>query len=129
MAVRRMLHARGLRYRVAARPLKNVRRTADLVFGPTRVAVFVDGCFWHGCPLHGTTPKSNSDYWIPKLARNIKRDRETDALLAAAGWLPIRVWEHEDPGAAAGRIEDVVRQRRDDSMTSSFRSSRHSQLE
>ena len=112
MALRRLLHAAGLRYRVSARPLRRVRRTADLVFGPARVAVFVDGCFWHCCPEHGTEPKINTAYWTPKLERNVERDRETDALLTDAGWLSVRVWEHEDPKVAARRVERIVRRRR-----------------
>lgn len=87
LAPRRLLHAQGFRYRVAACPLKGVPRTADLVFGPARVAVFVDGCFWHRCPDHGTLPKTNPNYWKPKLKRNVERDRETHALLAASGWI------------------------------------------
>lgn len=112
LALRRLIHAEGLRYRVAARPLVSLRRTADLVFRPARVAVFVDGCFWHACPEHGTQPATNTDYWLPKLARNVERDRQTDQLLHEAGWLSIRVWEHDDPGAAARRIIRVVRTRR-----------------
>jgi DNA mismatch endonuclease (patch repair protein) len=111
MALRRLLHAQGFRYRVSARPLKGVRRTADLVFGPARVAVFVDGCFWHCCPDHGTVPKANSDYWKPKLARNVARDRETDQLLAEAGWLALRIWEHEDSEQAAADVAQVVNSR------------------
>lgn len=112
LALRRLLHALGLRYRVSARPLKEIRRTADLVFRPAKVAVFVDGCFWHACPEHGTQPATNADYWAPKLARNVERDRHTDDLLHAAGWLSIRVWEHEDPRPAARRIARTVRKRR-----------------
>lgn len=111
MLLRRLLHAKGLRYRVAARPLPEVARTADLVFRPARVAVFVDGCFWHRCPDHGTTPKSNADYWLPKLERNVARDRETDALLVQAGWRVIRIWEHEDPGKAARSVAGIIRRR------------------
>ena len=117
MTLRRLLHARGLRYRVSAPPLRGVRRTADMVFGPAKVAVFVDGCFWHRCPVHGTSPKANSDYWLPKLERNVQRDRETDDLLRAAGWLSIRVWEHEDLESAAIHIAKVVFQRREDPDT------------
>lgn len=111
LALRRLLHARGLRYRVAARPLKGVRRTADIVFGPARVAVFVDGCFWHRCPDHGTDPKTNSSYWASKLKRNEERDRETDGLLVESGWLSVRVWEHEDPVLAAERVAQIVAER------------------
>lgn len=112
MALRRLLHGMGLRYRVSARPLRELRRTADLVFRPSRVAVFVDGCFWHQCPEHYTLPKTNTDYWLPKLIRNVERDRETDEALREAGWLPIRVWEHEDVGKAADRILKTVVKRR-----------------
>lgn len=112
LALRRLLHAEGLRYRVAVRPLPEVRRSADLVFRPAKVAVFVDGCFWHRCPDHATDPKTNSEYWKPKLDRNVERDRETDALLEAAGWISIRVWEHEEPVEASRRVANLVRQRR-----------------
>lgn len=108
-AVRTLLHAAGLRYRVNAQPLPGLRRTADIVFTRRRVAVFVDGCFWHACPDHGTVPKTNADWWTAKLARNIQRDQETNEQLAAAGWHVVRVWEHEDPRAAAHRIEALVR--------------------
>jgi DNA mismatch endonuclease, patch repair protein len=81
----------------------------DVVFTRRRVAVFLDGCFWHRCPDHGSDPRANSDYWGPKLARNVERDRAVDAALADAGWRVVRVWEHEDPGQAATRIEGIVR--------------------
>ena len=74
--------------------------------------MFVDGCFWHRCPDHATDPKTNSDYWKPKLERNVERDRETDRLLAEDGWLSIRIWEHEDPRKAAQRVVHIVRSRR-----------------
>lgn len=108
LLLRRRLHALGLRYTVHRRPVPNVRRTADIVFSRARVAVFVDGCFWHGCPEHATAPKTNAEWWTTKLARNVERDRETDALLAAAGWSVIRVWEHELPGEAAERVQALV---------------------
>src|SRR5438309_6923561 len=81
MAVRRAVHSAGLRYRVGTRPLPGVNRRADLVFRRARVAVFIDGCYWHGCPDHFVRPKSNVDYWDTKIGRNVKRDRQTDALL------------------------------------------------
>jgi DNA mismatch endonuclease (patch repair protein) len=112
LAIRRLLHGAGLRYRVSARPIPNLRRSADLVFRPARVAVFVDGCFWHCCPQHGTIPSTNAAYWVPKLARNVERDRETDALLTACGWLSVRVWEHEDAVEATEEIAQIVRHRR-----------------
>lgn len=111
LALRSAVHALGLRYRVAVRPLPNLRRTADLVFTRARVAIFLDGCFWHGCPEHHTKAKSNADYWSLKVDRNRARDRETDSLLRDAGWLPIRVWEHEDPAAAARVIKDLIMKR------------------
>lgn len=109
IAVRRLLHARGLRYRVDQAPLPGLRRRADVVFGPARVAVYVDGCFWHQCPQHGNQPRANSGYWEPKLRRNRERDAETDRLLAEAGWTVVRAWEHEAPGDVAARVEQAVR--------------------
>ncbi|MEU5739189.1 very short patch repair endonuclease [Streptomyces tendae] len=111
MALRRAVHALGLRYRVCKRPLPSLRRTADLVFSRARVAVFLDGCFWHGCPKHHSTPRTHSAYWSNKIRGNQDRDRDTDAQLAAAGWLAIRVWEHEDPTQAAHLIAQSVRAR------------------
>jgi len=108
LALRRLLHARGLRYRVDARPVKGLNRRADVVFGPVKVAVFVDGCFWHTCPEHGSSPRSNSDWWAEKLRRNVARDRDTDTKLAAAGWIVLRIWEHEPPEFAADRVARTV---------------------
>ncbi len=108
LAVRSAVHALGLRYRVAARPVRGVRRSADLVFRGRRVAVFVDGCFWHGCPDHFVMPRTNVDYWTTKIGRNRERDAETDALLVAEGWTVIRVWEHEDPRYGAERVRAVL---------------------
>jgi DNA mismatch endonuclease (patch repair protein) len=82
----------------------------DVVFTRRRVAIFVDGCYWHQCPEHGTSPHANSSYWGPKLERNVARDRDNDYRLREAGWSVIRVWEHEDPGAAAAAIlRDLTR--------------------
>ncbi len=111
LAVRRLLHAAGLRYRVDFAPLGG-RRWADIVFTRRRIAVYIDGCFWHGCPQHATHPKRNADYWLPKLAHNIERDRETDAQLRAAGWTVLRFWEHEAPAAVAAQIAAAVRDQR-----------------
>jgi DNA mismatch endonuclease, patch repair protein len=111
LALRSALHSRGLRFRVDASPLSGSRRRADLVFTSARIAVYCDGCFWHGCPEHGTWPKANADWWRDKIKRNQARDRDTDEHLRAEGWLPIRVWEHEDVIGAAGRIEQAVRAR------------------
>lgn len=99
LAFRRALHALGLRYRLHKAPLPGLRRKADIVFGPARVAVFVDGCFWHGCPEHGRRAHHvNAWYWPEKIARNRERDQETGELLSGAGWLVVRVWEHEVTG-------------------------------
>lgn len=108
LALRRRLHAMGFRYRVDTRPVAAMRRTADIVFRPCSVAVFVDGCFWHSCPVHGSKPKSNAQWWSEKLAANVQRDRDTDKRLAEAGWEVVRVWEHEDPAEAASHIAEVV---------------------
>lgn len=104
MAIRRAVHALGLRYRVAIRPEPALRRTADLVFTRARVAVFVDGCFWHGCDSHYVPSKTNATYWDAKILSNVQRDRETDAALERAGWSVIRVWSHEDVHLAAQSI-------------------------
>lgn len=104
IAIRKLLHAKGLRYRVNLPVVPERRRRADIVFTSRRVAVFVDGCFWHGCPEHATRPKANSEWWSLKLARNIERDRETDCLLSEAGWTVVRIWEHEDPAAAVEKL-------------------------
>lgn len=86
-----------------------MRSRADIVFGPAKVAVFVDGCFWHACPEHGSIPKNNRNWWQEKLAANQARDRRVDAELLERGWNPIRIWEHEDASSAADKIESVVR--------------------
>ena len=114
LAVRRLLHAAGLRYRVSTRPLPELRRTADIVFGRGKVAVFIDGCYWHGCPIHGQRPKTNAAFWNTKIDGNINRDRETDRQLAEAGWVVLRFWEHEPPAECAERITDMVNARRAD---------------
>lgn len=112
LALRRVLHAMGLRYRVCARPLPELRRTADLVFRPSRVAVEVRGCFWHGCPEHYRAPSANNPYWSAKVARNMARDAATEQTLAEAGWQLISVWEHDDVAEAAEKIYAAVRERR-----------------
>ncbi|MDI5979389.1 very short patch repair endonuclease [Amycolatopsis magusensis] len=112
VALRKVLHAHGFRYRVHRRPVRGVRREADIVFGPARVAVFVDGCFWHGCPEHGTWPRNNADFWQRKIETNRRRDKDTDERLAEEGWLSLRVWEHEKVDSAAARIIETVMSRR-----------------
>lgn len=110
LAVRSELHRRGIRFRVEY-PLLDLRRRADVAFPGKRVAVFVDGCFWHGCPEHGTWPKENEQWWREKLEANRSRDRDTDRRLSEAGWLVVRVWEHEKPLDAAERICAVIADR------------------
>lgn len=105
LRLRQLLHAAGLRYRVDYRPdVKDLRSRPDIVFTRRKIAVFVDGCFWHACPEHCVVPSSNTDYWIPKLRANVERDRRNDRLLEGAGWLVLRVWEHEPAAEAADRI-------------------------
>lgn len=107
--LRSALHRRGLRFRKDFLiRVGEVRVRPDVVFTKLKVAVFVDGCFWHSCPEHGSIPSRNREYWIPKLAANVVRDRKVDAALAGSGWFVERVWEHEKPGDAADRIEEVV---------------------
>lgn len=108
LQVRRAVHAMGLRYRVAHRPEPTLRRTADLVFTRARIAVFIDGCYWHGCPEHYIEPKRNVDYWRPKIERNRERDAETTAELTSRGWQVLRFWSHEDPLAVAEEIRAAV---------------------
>ena len=112
LLARRHVHAAGLRYRVNARPEPDLRRTADILFRPARVAVFIDGCFWHGCPEHYTKPQANRGFWAEKVARNRERDAETTRVLGERGWTVLRFWEHEDPIAVAAVIEREVRARR-----------------
>lgn len=111
LALRRELWRRGLRYRVDVAPIEGLRRRADLVFGRTKVAVYVDGCYWHGCPVHATLPKANRTWWIAKLEANFRRDRDTDTRVHDAGWAVVRVWEHEAVVEAADRVQTVVRSR------------------
>jgi DNA mismatch endonuclease, patch repair protein len=112
LRLRRLLHGRGMRYRVDHRvELPSGKVRVDIAFPRRRVAVFVDGCFWHGCPEHGTSPRSNAAYWRAKLARNRDRDRRNDQELGALGWQVIRIWEHESPQSAADSVIESVRKR------------------
>lgn len=104
VALRRELHRRGLRYFVDRAPFKGLRRRADLVFPRRKVAVYVDGCFWHSCPEHATKPRNNAQWWADKLAANVARDRNTDERLEAEGWSVVRVWEHEPVADAADKV-------------------------
>lgn len=106
LALRRALHARGLRFFVDRPVVPGQRRRADIVFPRWRLAVFADGCFWHGCPQHGHRPNHNGAWWHAKLERNRRRDRDTDASLRERGWVSLRVWEHERPQQAVERVLD-----------------------
>jgi DNA mismatch endonuclease (patch repair protein) len=110
--VRSALHAMGLRFRKNARPLPGLRCTADVVFRRERVAVFIDGCFWHGCPEHGRVPATNNSYWSEKLERNALRDRRNTRALEEAGWAVLRYWEHQPIEEVAVDIRDQVLGRR-----------------
>lgn len=109
LAVRRELHRRGLRYRVGYRPVRGLRRTVDIAFTGRKIAVFIDGCFWHGCPAHYRPARTNVGYWSPKIQKNRARDVDTTEKLSAAGWVVLRYWEHEDPEVVADKVEAAVR--------------------
>jgi DNA mismatch endonuclease (patch repair protein) len=109
MAIRRLLHAQGLRYRVCIKVPGAPRRTIDIAFTRAKIAVFVDGCFWHGCPDHGLVPASNRQWWVDKILRNRDRDAETSDLLVAAGWCVVRAWEHEPAADVVDRVSGLVR--------------------
>ena len=112
LALRRELHARGLRYRVQTRPTPEIRNRMDIVFRPAKVAVDVRGCFWHACKEHASRPKANADVWAAKLQRNLERDAALEYSLKEAGWHVEVVWEHEDPVEAANRIQALIARRR-----------------
>ncbi|POM26678.1 Very short patch repair protein [Actinomadura rubteroloni] len=110
IALRRALHAQGYRYRKDFRLdlAEGVRVRPDIVFTARKVAIFVDGCFWHVCPEHGRQPTSNEWYWTPKLRRNVERDRAADEALQAAGWRVVRLWEHVPLSDAVETVADVL---------------------
>jgi len=108
LRLRSALHRRGLRFFVDRSPIPGLRSRADIVFPRARVAVYVDGCFWHGCPEHGTWPKANAKWWRQKIQANVDRDRVADVALREADWLSIRVWEHDDPDVQALAIAVAV---------------------
>lgn len=110
-ALRSILHRKGFRYRIDTSPLEGHRTKADLVFAKARVAVFVDGCFWHGCPLHSTWPKTNAAWWKAKIKANMARDERITRALKAAGWSVVRTWAHEPPARAALRVERLLGRR------------------
>lgn len=109
VALRSALHRRGFRFRNDAPIVTDCGKIrVDIALARHRLAIFVDGCFWHCCPEHGTKPRSNTEYWRPKLERNRQRDASADALLHAAGWQVVRVWEHQDPEEAADLIDRLI---------------------
>jgi DNA mismatch endonuclease (patch repair protein) len=108
LALRSELHRRGLRFRVDFAPDPTVRCRVDIAFTRARIAIFVDGCFWHSCPEHGASPRANREWWRAKLDRNVERDRRNDIEMTRLGWAVVRVWEHEAPMAAADRICELV---------------------
>ncbi len=108
LALRRALHARGLRYRVHRRDLPG---TPDIVLSRARVAVFVDGCFWHGCASHCAVPKNNREWWVAKLVGNAERDRRKDRDLEQLGWLPLHLWEHTPVDEMVEQVLSAWRQR------------------
>lgn len=112
LALRSALHRLGLRFRVDCRPVPEIRRRADIVFRAAAVAVFMDGCFWHGCPMHGTWPTLNGAWWREKIEANRQRDTDTDRRLREAGWMAIRIWAHEDAAESARTIRKMVAARR-----------------
>lgn len=111
IAVRQIVHRNGLRYRVNAKPEADIRRTADLLFTRAQVAVFIDGCFWHGCPEHFTIPATNTDFWFTKIENTRQRDLATTSALESRNWTVLRFWEHEDVTAVANEIVMVVREK------------------
>jgi DNA mismatch endonuclease (patch repair protein) len=111
-ALRSALHRRGLRFRLHRRIVEGTRRTADIVLPRVKVAIFLDGCFWHGCPQHATSPKNNANWWRAKIDSNIARDRDTNQRLAALGWIVLRFWTHEDFESVADRIVAIVNEQR-----------------
>jgi DNA mismatch endonuclease, patch repair protein len=118
LAVRSALHRAGLRFRVHYRPLHGLKREVDIAFTRPRVAVFVDGCFWHGCPLHATRPATNVEWWATKLDGNIARDRNTDEVLTKAGWRVLRFWEHVATAEVVVAVAAQVAPRRAESPQS-----------
>ncbi|MFD4942355.1 very short patch repair endonuclease [Streptomyces sp. NPDC058409] len=117
VAVRKLLHASGYRYRLNERVPGMSRRTIDIAFTRAKVAVLIDGCFWHGCPAHATQPKANAEWWRQKLDRNMARDLETTEHLTEAGWTVLRFWEHEPPAGVAERVAAAVDRARLDRRT------------
>lgn len=108
VALRRAMHRIGLRYRIDYEVLRKPRRVADIAFPGRKIAIFVDGCFWHGCPEHATWPKRNADFWRQKIEANRQRDTDTNERLRSIGWTVLRFWSHESPAEAAKAVERMV---------------------
>lgn len=107
--LRAALHAKGLRFRKSVLiRLPHGRTRPDIVFSRRKVVVYVDGCFWHSCPHHGSVPTANADYWIPKLQRTLERDRLNDEALQAAGWIVVRIWEHKALDEAVALVQATL---------------------
>lgn len=111
LRIRKLVHASGLRYRIDTKPEKDLNRRADIVFRQAKVAVFIHGCFWHGCPRHFKSPKTNKRFWETKIERNIQRDKETRNILRKRGWRVIEIWEHQSSESGARSIVRVVDER------------------
>jgi DNA mismatch endonuclease (patch repair protein) len=108
LALRREMYRIGLRYRVGYEVLKNPRRVADVAFPSRKIAVFADGCFWHGCPEHATWPKQNAEFWREKIEANRRRDADTNDRLRSLGWMVLRFWSHDSPAEAAKAAARVI---------------------
>lgn len=111
LRIRKLVHASGLRYRIDIKPEKDLNRRADIVFRKAKVAVFIHGCFWHGCPRHFKSPKTNKRFWDTKIERNIQRDKETRNILRKRGWQVIEIWEHQSSESGARSVVRVVNER------------------
>ena len=116
--LRSALHNKGLRFRIDQKPIKELNRKADIVFRSVKVAVFVDGCFWHDCPIHGTQAKANAEFWKNKLEQNQARDLDTNKQLEKAGWRVVRVWDHENPERVSQKIYCLVVKRINSNISS-----------
>ncbi len=108
VALRQEMYRIGLRYRVDYEVLRKPRRVADVAFPGRKIAVFVDGCFWHGCPEHATWPKQNAEFWREKIEANRRRDADTNERLRSLGWTVLRFWSHESPNEAARTVAHMV---------------------
>lgn len=108
VALRQEMHRIGLRYRIDYEVLRKPRRVADVAFPGRKIAVFVDGCFWHGCPEHATWPKQNAKFWREKIEANRRRDADTNDRLQSLGWTVLRFWSHESPTEAARTVAQMV---------------------